>query len=125
MANQERGEYDFQHKGKTYTLRFDYNRLAEAETLLDMGIAEITMMLANTTQTRIGVWRAMMFVGLKQSHPEMTLERAGILLGDIGLTKAIEYIGKAMQLAFPEAKPAEAASEENPPLASPSTGENA
>lgn len=102
MANKSRGEVAFEAGGKTYTLRLSVNAIAEIEDLLGgLGIAEITASLAKSP--KLGTLRALVWGGLRQHHPDLSLFDAGDIIGDVGVTRTSEIIGESLAAAFPEA----------------------
>lgn len=95
VANAFRGEVALIHDGATYTLVLDFNSLCEFEaetgknalTILDgMDVGEVSAVDL----------RALMWAGLREHHPDITLQMAGrILSANVN----------ALQLAADAAKP--------------------
>lgn len=118
MANKERGEVALQVGKEALTLRLSINAIAEIETYLDMGFREITGMLQDTANFRVGNWRVMLWGALREHHP-CSIEEAGDIMAKAGMNEAIAAVGEAMTLAFPNPKEAD---EENPPKANRQVG---
>jgi hypothetical protein len=112
MANPLKGEVALQVGGTTYTLRLATNAIVSAETLLDKGVGEIAAMLQDPASFRLGTARALLFAALQERHPEITLEGAGELIGDVGIPKIVSTLAASMRAAFPSVK-------ENPQKAGP------
>jgi hypothetical protein len=91
-----------------YTLRLSVNAIAEAEGLLDKGVNEIIQSL-----DRVTTLRALLWAGLLEHHPKLTLFAAGELIGEAGADVIGEKLGEALKAAFPD----EAKSSERPPKA--------
>lgn len=103
MPNPLRGEVELRAGDKTYTLRLSTNALVTAETLLDKGVAEIGDMLSDPSSFRLGTARALLFAGLHERHPDLSLEDAGEIIGEVGIAGAVEKLGESMAAAFPKA----------------------
>ena len=112
MANKHRGEVELEVDGQTWTLRYSANALCELEDALNLGVAEIVETLQNPKGVRIKTLRALLWAGLRDRHPEMTLAMAGDLLTATGVPTAFEHVGQAIGRAFPQAK--EARGDERP-----------
>lgn len=98
--NKHKGQIDMVAGGETYTLRLAANALVIAEGLLDKGVQEIGDMLADAATFRLGTARALLFAGLHEHHPEITLEDAGEIIGEIGIPAVVAKLGESMQAAF-------------------------
>jgi len=104
MANKHRGEYAFEASGKTYTVCFSSNALANAEDALGVGIAEIGEALGDIGKLRIKTVRGLLWAGLTDHHKALTVEDVGLLIDEITLGKAVEIIGEGFTRAFPDEK---------------------
>lgn len=107
-SNPHKGEVSFELvSGETYTLQFTIDAICTLEELLDKSSMDIFTLLA---RGRIGVLRAAMWAGLQTQHPKVTVREAGELIPHIkGDQKALQLVTRAMNLAFGEAEPGEAA----------------
>jgi hypothetical protein len=99
MANPRKGEVALPVGGRDFTLRLSVNALAEVEGLLDKGVNEIIQSL-----DRVTTLRALLWAGLRQHHPDVSLFDAGDLIGEAGADIVGEKIGEALKAAFPEPK---------------------
>jgi hypothetical protein len=106
MANPAKGEVALPAGDQTYTLKLGTNALAELTGMLSIGLAEVQSALS---AGRVDVIRAVMWAALRKHH-SLNLMEVGDLIDDVGFDAALEAVGNALKLAFPEA----AASEENP-----------
>jgi hypothetical protein len=100
---------EFDALGARHCLRFDMNAICRLEEDFDATVSEIALRLggegARMTDLRLA-FRA----GL---GPDVTLDRAGEIMTEIGASEAGRLIGEAMMLAFPTAaKSAKAAGSE-------------
>jgi hypothetical protein len=99
MVNKVKGEVALQHDGATYSMRLDFNALAEFEDFLG-GDANALEVLQDPKQLNAKKTRAIFWCALRQCHPDMTQELAGqILSGNM------DKLGEAMSAAFPDAEP--------------------
>lgn len=101
MANPHRGEVDLVVGEQTYVLRMSINEIVQLESLLDKGVNEISAILGNDQDVRIGAWRAALWAALQANHKGLTLEAAGDIMGEAGMPEVMAKVGEALQLAFP------------------------
>lgn len=109
--NPHKGEVELRVGAETFTIRLAANALVIAEDLLDKGVSEIADMLSDATAFRLGTARALLFAGLREHHPNLSLDDAGEIIGAIGIPAVVTKLGESMQTAF--AQPEEGA--KNPP----------
>ena len=81
--------------------RMSINEIAQLESLLDKGVNEISAILGNDQDVRIGAWRAALWAALQAHHKGLTLENAGDIMGEAGMPVVMAKVGEALQLAFP------------------------
>jgi hypothetical protein len=113
MANKNRGESDLKIGGKTYTLKFGWNAIAQIETVLDKGINEILPLIQDPASFRGGALIAVLWGVLRHHHGELTLEDAGDLLDEAGPAA----VSEALMVAISHSSIGEEAG--NPQKASP------
>lgn len=99
MANPLRGEVDVQVGDKSYVLRFSINAMVAAESVMGLGISDIIAELQ--ASPKLGTLRTVMWAGLREYQPKITLDAVGDIIGELGLQKAGEIIGDALAKAFP------------------------
>lgn len=116
MANPNRGQVALNVGDLEYKLSFSVNSLCELEAALDLPIATIITTIQNPKEVRLRFIRALMWAGLQDYHDEVTLKDAGLIVTDIGIQPAMEAVGTAFKLAFPDAPKGGKASA-NPPTA--------
>jgi hypothetical protein len=102
MVNPLRGEVALDVEGTTYVLCLDINAIIEVENLLDIGIADVANLFNDPARIRAGNVRAMLWAALQRHHPDVTLAWAGKIVGRIGMGLAIEKLGEALSVAFPQ-----------------------
>lgn len=100
MANRFKGEVTFEAGEKSYTMRFSANALCELEDAIGMGVNSVAIQLADPASLRLKMVRAVFWAGLRDHHPEITLLQAGEIVTDLSLTKSMEMVSKAFELAF-------------------------
>lgn len=105
MANPLRGEVDLVAGDDTYTLRMSINEIIQLETLLDKGVMEISALLSDPNNMRIGTWRAALWAALQAHHKGTTLDDAGDIIGVASLPTIMAAVGEALQSAFPTSDP--------------------
>ena len=103
MANPHRGEVEMKAPSGTFTLRLSINAIAEIENLLDQGINEIAASLADASRMRLATLRAIVWGGLRENHPDLTLFAAGDLISEVGVDGITDAVQQAFTLAFPKA----------------------
>jgi hypothetical protein len=107
MANKHRGEIGFEAGDKSYTFRFSTNAICEVESVLDRSIISISQDMVNAEKNpevlRFSTVRAILWAGLREHHPKLTLTEAGDVMTEMGgLSKAVELIADGFSLSFPE-----------------------
>src|SRR5690606_738772 len=112
MANPHRGSVALQAGDRAYTLSFSVNAICELETELDKPIADIVASIQDPTKLRLSSVRALVWAALRDHHEAVTVKEAGEIATDAGVQLAVEKVGEAFRLAFPEAK-----GKANPPKA--------
>jgi hypothetical protein len=100
MTNSFRGEVPLQVGETTYTLRFSANALCELEDALGMGINKIAAQMADPETMRMKTVMTVVWAGLRDRHPDITLAQAGEILTDASLSRAMEAVSKAFILTF-------------------------
>jgi hypothetical protein len=105
MANPLKGEVDLVAGETTYTLRMSINEIVQLETLLDLGVMEISALLGEAGNPRLGAWRAALWASLQCHHKGTTLEDAGEIIALAGFPNVMGAVGAALQAAFPTSEP--------------------
>lgn len=101
MANPHRGEAEVELGGAKFTLRYDFNALAELEGILG---ESVTYVMAGADK-RIGLRfiRAAVYAGLlydRKLSKGMTLEKIGHLLSPDNLAEVGEQVCRGIGAAF-------------------------
>ena len=125
MANPLKGEIEFEAEGKTYTFRLSVNACCELEGNLGRGFLDISnemnswstpvddkgdpvgemseQVTERVGRIRLGVLRAVVWAGLRQHQPEITIPQAGEIITALGgMLGAIELIRKSFAVAMPQ-----------------------
>ena len=95
MAAPVKGEVSLAYGGETYTMRLDFNALAEFEGEVGGRALDLLQEPDKLTITQV---RALFWAGLRQCHPEITLQDAGRIL-----TANQSSLGEALAATFPDA----------------------
>lgn len=98
MGNPLKGEVSFEVGELTYRLVFNINTLCTLEDHLDASVAEIAQKLSG--EVRLGFLRSVIWAGLQEHHPGLTLKQAGDIIGGIGAGNVGPQITKALASAF-------------------------
>ena len=104
MANALRGEASFEAGGRTYHLKYDWNAAAEFEEAAGRPLSDALLDVAREKLSAKSL-RAMLWAGLQEHHPEVTLKEAGRLIDRIGRREAQRVMGVALRYFFPELEP--------------------
>lgn len=104
MANPHRGSVALQAGDRAYTLSFSVNAICDLEAEVDKPVAEIIAAIQDPKQLRLSTVRVLVWAALRDHHEEVTIKEAGVITTDAGIQAAVEKVGRAFQLAFPEAK---------------------
>ena len=102
MTNRVKGEVPLKAGDRTYTLRFSANAICELEDQLDMGINQIAKQMADPEAMRMKTVIAVVWAGLRDHHPDITLAQAGEIITDASLIGSMEAVSEAFTVAFGE-----------------------
>lgn len=109
--NPHKGEVEFDAVGQRWRLVYSFNALCALEEQTGRGFAELSKSLADPAKVRLADIRAVLWAGLIDNHPSVTIKQVGDIIGEIKATKAFELFNRALVLAFPEAS-----EDANPPV---------
>ncbi len=93
------GEVSFEVEGTRHTLRYGINELCRLEDRLDIDVTAIATKMAAGLNMR--TLRTIFACGLGGDVGD---EAAGAIINGVGLQRAGELVGEAMQAAFPSAE---------------------
>lgn len=105
MPNPHKGDVELKAGDATYVLRYSIDAICSLESELDKGFPAIAAEMGDPGKMRLSVVRQVLFAGLRENHPDITLKQAGELIVTAG--GAIVVLGKiaeAFGAAFPEAE---------------------
>lgn len=102
MANPHRGQVALNAGGRDYNVSYSINALCELEDVLGQPVAKIAASMNDPENVRMSAVRALVWAGLQDHHPEVTLREAGQIASEASIPVCMEAIGKAFQAAFPE-----------------------
>jgi len=97
--NNPRGQVSLVVGAQRYTLRFDWNAIADAEEQLGKPFYELFQRLADgkfgAHELRVFLW-----AGLRKQHADVTLPQAGELLDELDFGETAELVIGAVSAAF-------------------------
>lgn len=103
MANPNRGEVVIRLGEKDHTVCFTINSICALEGELGLNINQIATQLNDVGNLSMRVIRALIWAGLLERNPEITLSEAGAFGGG-DLQAVLGKVIEAFALAFPAAK---------------------
>ena len=116
MANPFRGEASFDIEGKAFRVRFSWNAAAEYEEAAGKALSDALLDIAREKLSARSL-RAMLWAGLQEHHPDVTLRQAGEMIDAMGRAEAQRVMGVALRYFFPELDPDDqAGAEADPPI---------
>lgn len=104
MANALRGEVALEVGGKTYKLKYNTNAICEFESVMGCGLIELGQMARSIKSVRAMIWS-----GLQEFHPEVTLKQVSAWFDEYGVEKFMEPMSKMIDLAHDDKKESDAA----------------
>lgn len=104
-ANRQRGEVEFEAGGQTYVARIDWNAIALAEEAARCSYLDILDAFSSAPgeplRVSIRIVRALLWAGLQRSHPRVSLDDAGDLIGALGPLRAVDVVLGALSAVLP------------------------
>lgn len=105
MTNPHKGEVGFDVNGERYLLRFSIDAICALEEETKRGIVALVSDLQNPEKMSITLARQVLWAGLQENHPGLTVKEAGELIPAAGgLAAVVGMFGEAFSAAFPQAK---------------------
>lgn len=105
MANPHKGDVELKAGDETYILRYSIDAICSLESRLDKGFPQIAAEMSRADTMRLSVVREVLWAGMLEHQPEITIKQAGELIVSAG--GAVVVLGKvneAFAAAFPEAE---------------------
>jgi len=102
MGNPQRGHVDLRAGDESYRLCFSINAICELEEETGKTINQISESLNDPQTMRMSLARAVFWGATRDAHPELTVTDAGAVIDEVGFHGAMEAIGQAFMLAFPQ-----------------------
>lgn len=110
--NPHKGNVELKAGDKTYVLRYSVDALCSLEARVGKNFVVIFAEMINPAKISITLMREVLFAGLSETHPDMTLKEAGDLIVPAG---GIMPVMKIVNTAFGTAFPQEASGTPRPP----------
>lgn len=99
MINPHKGEVSFESKGQRYVLQYSIDAICTLEGETGKGIIALAGELEKSPSMTL--MRQLIWAGLLEHHPEMTLKEAGeLILAAGGLVGAMRLFNQAFAVAF-------------------------
>lgn len=97
------GEVIMTVEGQDYRLKMEQGALIALEAKINLSIEYLPTLIAGGkfTHARLILWAA-----LRDHHPELDENAAGLLVIRLGLKETFAKLKEAVQVAFPKVKPA-------------------
>ncbi len=104
MANRVKGQVALDTGDATYTLEFTPNGFCALEDETGKGTMEFIRNLeAAGEDLKISDMRLLIWAGLQEHHPDLSLRDAGTIIGELGgIEAAVELMETAVTAAFPD-----------------------
>lgn len=101
--NQHKGDVELKVGDVSYVIRYSIDAICSLEQEMDKGFPAIAADMGDPAKMRISAIRQVFHAGLREHHPDMTLQQAGELIVDAGgAVVVLGAIGQAFNAAFPE-----------------------
>lgn len=92
----------FEARGQVLALRYDFNALCRLEEVFDRPLARLDSILApKDGEVSLRDLRRLFAVGLDRSATE---DEVGLVIDEIGMTRAFAMVLEAIELAMPKAE---------------------
>jgi hypothetical protein len=105
MANRLRGQIELKAGEAVHILRFTVNAFCDLETELGRPMSEILagfMTPESRAKVSLSLVRALVWAGLKDAQPSVTIAAAGEIMDAAGPPTAVAKVAEALQAAFPD-----------------------
>lgn len=103
MANPHKGEVAFDADGKRYVLRYSIDAICQLEAETGKGIVALISDLESPERMSVTLARQVLWAGLTEHHPNITVKDAGELIAAAGgLVRIVSLFGEAFAAAFPQ-----------------------
>ena len=104
MGNPHKGEVAFTADGNDYKLSYSANALCEMEEVLGGDPEEIFVEITKgVRKDKLRTIRIIFWQGLRDHHPDITLDDAKVILRDVSPAQLGDLVGRAFMLAMPSA----------------------
>jgi hypothetical protein len=99
VANDMRGEVEFQALDRTWTLKIGTGAMRAIENETKQPITMVGKLLDNEETASITLLASIFRAGLQRHHPDVSVEMCDDIIDDIGPAEAGTLIGKAFSAA--------------------------
>lgn len=106
MTNHLKGEVVLEAGGEKLTFRLGVNEMIAVQDALGLADDDAKFLVALSNLRSFKAVRTIVHCGLLRGQPDLTLERAGDIVTEIGMERVGEFIAQALRWALPEKKAA-------------------
>lgn len=100
--NPHKGEVAFEANGQRYVLQFSIDAICILEDAAGKGIVALLSELQDPLKMSVTTARIVLWAGLQEHHPDLTIKQAGeLILAAGGVENLIGMFDKAFAAAFP------------------------
>lgn len=103
MANDLRGEVDFEALGKTWTLKLGNGAVRHVENATGKSFPQIGAELSDEATASVSLLTQVFCAALARHHPDITLEVCDDIIDEIGHEGAGTHLAEAFKLMQPKA----------------------
>lgn len=96
--NRARGEIAL--PGTDYVLRYSINALCDVESEAGLNLPQVFAEMEGGKTPSFSILRALLWAGLRETSPKLTVRDAGNILGEVGAGEAGRVIGEALVAAI-------------------------
>ena len=97
-----RGAVTLAHGDETYTMRFSINALCAFEEHVGKSLMQV-FSEGEKAELSVTMIRSLVWAGLTEDKPDLTLKEAGEIIQNVGLEPMTEAMMEAVQASFPDA----------------------
>ncbi|MPZ58436.1 MAG: hypothetical protein GEU91_18475 [Rhizobiales bacterium] len=104
MINPHKGEVAFTADERRYVLHYSIDAICALEESAGKGFPALVQEMADPDKMSVSLLRKVLWAGLREHHPDLTLKDAGeLILGAGGMVGLFPHIERAIAAAFPAA----------------------
>lgn len=103
MANPHKGEVELKAGDETYILRYSIDAICALEKRMGKSFPVIAGDMNDPEKFTVGLVREVLYAGLEENHPELSLKDAGeLIIAAGGLVGVMQVVSEGFAAAFPK-----------------------